>query len=124
MPHFERITAILTSYYEPTFITIATRGSSAEYGVVEGLFVRQFVSFLDFLLRPFSGSRRSIFHPFTSNDIDCYNAVPFEDLAEYNCHLITFLLFQGQLNELMCRHICSGLAYWAFRALRLFKVSH
>jgi hypothetical protein len=33
-PNFEHMTVVLTSCYKPTFITIAPRGSSAQYGEV------------------------------------------------------------------------------------------
>jgi hypothetical protein len=44
-PNFEPITTVLTSCYKPTFITIAPRGSSAQYGEVAHFSVPQFFFF-------------------------------------------------------------------------------
>jgi hypothetical protein len=41
--NFEQTTVVLTSCYKPTFITIAARGSSAQYGEVAVFFVCQFL---------------------------------------------------------------------------------
>jgi hypothetical protein len=42
IPNFEKIIAVLISCYKPTFITIAPRGSSAQYGEVAHFLVYQF----------------------------------------------------------------------------------
>jgi hypothetical protein len=54
IPNFEQITTVLTSCYKPTFITIAPRSSSAQYGEVAQIFL--FASFFHFLSRPRQGS--------------------------------------------------------------------
>jgi hypothetical protein len=51
IPNFDKITNVLTSCYKPTLITIAPRGSSAQYGDCS-LFVYQFFYFFNFLSRP------------------------------------------------------------------------
>jgi hypothetical protein len=74
IPNFELITAILTSCYKPTFITIAPRGSSAQYGEIVQIL---FTSIFHFLSRPVSGTRRSICQAYASNDVVCDKEVPF-----------------------------------------------
>jgi hypothetical protein len=49
-------------------MTFATRGSSPNMMKLQ-LFVCQFL--FHFLSRPSSGTRRSIFHPYASNDVVC-----------------------------------------------------
>jgi hypothetical protein len=75
-PNFEKITTVLSSCYKPCFITIASRGSSAQYGEVA------VASFFHFLLRLSSGTRRSIFHAYASNDVVCDKEVPFASLID------------------------------------------
>jgi hypothetical protein len=41
-PNFEQMTTVLSSCYKPTFITIAPRGSSAQYGEVAQILQPQF----------------------------------------------------------------------------------
>jgi hypothetical protein len=44
--NFEKITTVLTSCYKPAFITIAPRGSSAQYGEVAKISFASFFSLL------------------------------------------------------------------------------